>query len=252
MNGSTVNLPELFESEWNSTEAQFKDGEKEQMLERGSALMAMFAEQFADIKPQSVEKSFRLPLISPSGVFLQRDIVGVMDCIADDTIIEYKTSAKSSSQKDADESIQLTLYSWAYRMVFGKPEKAVKLVVLVRTRNPKIQVFETQRSEDDYMGRSVSYLTSYALSISRCSTVTSRVTPATPVSTGNRATGGLTIAACNASVASAPCIFWGYFAYIASSICLRCRFVCLRHYVYQKLVYQYLVYQKLVYQILVY
>ena len=151
MNGSTVNLPELFESEWNSTEAQFKDGEKEQMMERGCALMTMFAEQFADVKPQAVEKSFRLPLISPSGVFLQRDIVGVMDCIADDTIIEYKTSAKSSSQKDADESIQLTLYSWAYRMVFGKPETSIKLVVLVRTRNPKIQVFEKQRSEDDYI-----------------------------------------------------------------------------------------------------
>jgi CRISPR/Cas system-associated exonuclease Cas4 (RecB family) len=150
MNGCAIDLPCLFESEWNSIEAEFKDGEKEQMLERGVALMAMFAEQFSDIEPTAIEKLFRLPLISPSGVFLDKDIVGIIDCIADDTIIEYKTSAKSLRQKDVDESIQLTLYSWAYRMVFGKPEKSIKLVVLVRTKQTKIQVFETRRCESDY------------------------------------------------------------------------------------------------------
>jgi len=150
MSGSSIELPELFEKEWSDTDAEFKDSEKETMLERGVVLMGMFAEQFADVEPQAVEKSFRLPLISPSGVFLGRDVVGVIDCIADDTIIEYKTSAKSSKQKDADESIQLSLYSWAYRMAFGKPEKSIKLVVLVRTKQPKIQVFETQRCESDY------------------------------------------------------------------------------------------------------
>jgi hypothetical protein len=73
-----------------------------------------------------------------------------MDCIADETIVEYKTSAKSSSQKDADELLQLTLYSWAYRMIYGRPEQGIRLVTLVRTKTPKIQVLDTKRDVDDY------------------------------------------------------------------------------------------------------
>jgi len=151
MNDSPIDLPQLFEAEWDDTEAEFKANEKDEMKERGIKLMEMFVEEFSDAKPQAVEKRFRLPLIDPSGTFYGRDIVGVIDCIADDTIIEYKTSARSLKQKDADESIQLSLYSWAYQMSYGKTEEAIKLIALVRTKQPRIQVFETQRSKGDHI-----------------------------------------------------------------------------------------------------
>jgi len=46
-------------------------------------------------------------------------------------------------QSAVDENLQLILYCWAYKMLFGrKPEKLV-LVNLVKTKVPKIQVLDT-------------------------------------------------------------------------------------------------------------
>ena len=104
-------------------------------------------------KPTDVELPFRLPIIDPrTGLFIdKRDLVGKIDAIfTDDTIIEIKTTGKSPVQQEIDSNLQVTLYSWAYRMLFGQQEKAIKVVNLVKTKEPKIVVTETQRTERDH------------------------------------------------------------------------------------------------------
>ena len=50
--------------------------------------------------------------------------MGKIDAIvSEDTIIEIKTSGKSPVQQEIDSNIQLTLYSWAFRMLFGSDER---------------------------------------------------------------------------------------------------------------------------------
>jgi len=78
-------------------------------------------------------------------------MVGKIDAIfKDDTVVEVKTTGRSPVQQEVDINLQLTLYSWAYRLIFGRPEKTIKVVNLVKTKEPKIVVVETQRTERDH------------------------------------------------------------------------------------------------------
>lgn len=148
---------ELFVSEWATEsgreEVEFKHpDEQEELTDKGKRLIQLYSQQFADIKPQAVERIFRLPILDVStGLFEgSRDIQGKIDLIADGGIVEIKTSARSVNQREADTSLQLTLYSWAYRMIHGAEEKALKTVALLKTATPKIQVVQTCRTADDH------------------------------------------------------------------------------------------------------
>jgi len=124
-----------------------------ELYEKGGQLLELYANEMKGQKPTEVELPFRLPIIDPkTGLFIShRDFVGKLDAIfTDDTIVEIKTVGRSPVQQEVDQNIQITLYSWAYRMLYGKPEKAIKVVNLVKTKDPKIAVVETQRTERDH------------------------------------------------------------------------------------------------------
>ena len=123
------------------------------MFEKGKVLINLYYDEMVKEKPTEVELPFRLPLIDPStGLFIQSlDIVGKIDAIfTDDTIIEIKTTGRSPVQQEIDQNLQITLYSWAYRMLYGEAEKIVKVVSLVKTKEPKVIITETQRTERDH------------------------------------------------------------------------------------------------------
>jgi hypothetical protein len=144
---------EQFKIETARDKIEFKDSdEKQGLLEKGKGLIQLYHQQYGNIKPQAVERTFRLPILDPAtGLFVNsRDILGVIDLIADDEIIEIKTSGKSMNQKEADGSLQLTLYSWAYRLIRGREEKAIKTVNLVKNSKPVIQTIETHRMAQDH------------------------------------------------------------------------------------------------------
>jgi len=126
--------------------------EQEELRDKGKRLTQLYCQQFAGLKPQAVERTFRLPILDVStGLFeSSRDIMGKVDLIADGEVIEVKTSAKSVNQREADTSLQLTLYSWAYRFVYGAEEKALKTIALLKTTKPAIQVIQTCRTADDH------------------------------------------------------------------------------------------------------
>jgi putative RecB family exonuclease len=124
-----------------------------ELYQKGGQLLELYANEMKDQKPTEVELPFRLPLIDPkTGLFIQeRDFVGKIDAIfTDDTIVEIKTTSRSPAQQEIDQNTQITFYSWAYRMLYGKPEKAIKVINLVKTKDPKIVVIETQRSDREH------------------------------------------------------------------------------------------------------
>ena len=117
----------LFASEWaiesKKEEVEYRNpDELEELMDKGKRLVQLYSQQFAGLKPQAVERMFRLPILDIStGLFeASRDIMGAIDLVADGEVVEIKTSARSVNQREADTSLQLTLYSWAYRMVFGQ------------------------------------------------------------------------------------------------------------------------------------
>jgi len=147
----------LFESQWKAeTEREgieYKNpDEREELMDKGKRLAQLYCQQFADIEPQAVERAFRLPILDVStGMFeASRDIIGVIDLIADDGVVEIKTSARSINQREADTSLQLTLYSWAYRMIRGEEEKSLKTIALLKTAKSAIQTVETYRTAEDH------------------------------------------------------------------------------------------------------
>jgi len=127
--------------------------EKDELLIKGKALIELYCDAVKEDRPTEVELPFRLPIIDPkTGIFLSsRDFVGKIDAIfAGDTIVEIKTTSRSPVQQEVDQNLQLTLYSWAYRMLYGQPETSIKVVNLVKTKVPKLVVTETHRSERDH------------------------------------------------------------------------------------------------------
>jgi CRISPR/Cas system-associated exonuclease Cas4 (RecB family) len=159
MNGKPLTDAESVEAFVNSWNTNIKDNEiawKEdpsELLVKGQSLVQLYYDQMKEEKPTDVEFPFRLPIIDPkTGLFIeQKDLVGKIDAIfTDNTIVEIKTSGKSPVQQEIDSNLQVTLYSWAYRMLFGVPEKAIKVISLVKTKEPKMVITETQRTIRDH------------------------------------------------------------------------------------------------------
>ncbi len=148
---------EFFTKQWDTESGregiEFRNpDEREQLMDKGRRLIQLYSQQFADVKPQAVERSFRLPILDVStGMFeASRDILGRIDLVADGGVIEIKTSGRSVNQRVVDTSLQLTLYSWAYRMIFGSEEKSLKTVALLKTAKSEIQIVETYRTAEDH------------------------------------------------------------------------------------------------------
>ncbi len=149
-------LLRVFEADWH---AQCLDGEilfaddtsADQLLVKGKELLSAY--YHAPTKPvHDAEVFFQVPLVNPAtGEVLDVPLRGVIDLIeTDDTLTEFKTSQKRWALTDLPDNIQLTAYSYAYELLFGRPPKELRLVNLVRTRNPVIEEHVTGRDDTDY------------------------------------------------------------------------------------------------------
>ena len=137
---------DAFSEDADENNVVFRDSDEfGSLMERGEALITQYVDTFSGLKPSEVEMEFRLPLVnSYTGDLHSRDVVGKIDLIADDNIFELKTGSSAMPQSAVDENLQLILYGWAYKLLFGrKPEKLI-LVNLVKTKTPKIQILDTE------------------------------------------------------------------------------------------------------------
>ncbi len=159
MNGNGVTLEKLYkilDADWYvqkyDNTIRFKNGEMEMsLLSMGRQIRDLyFASPIKEVKGSEVP--FSVPLKDPTnGQHLGVNLDGFFDLIeADDTIVEFKTSAQTMYQEDVDDHLQLTAYSYAYEMLYGKPPKVLKIINFTKHKKPKMLVFETWRDESDH------------------------------------------------------------------------------------------------------
>jgi len=99
------------------------------------------------------------PMIQPAEVELEflvetsasRPLMGRIDLVDEHTtIIDHKITRRSLPVEAVQTDIQLTGYSYAWRALHPfEEERGVRLDVLVRTREPKVQTLEGRRSQGD-------------------------------------------------------------------------------------------------------
>jgi CRISPR/Cas system-associated exonuclease Cas4 (RecB family) len=150
-------LFKIFDADWFSlrteTEIRYKDGEEEMKL---AVLAKEMLRQYFELPPKKAkgtEIPFSVPLIEPgNGKSPAIDIEGVIDLIeADEVITEFKTSAQMMNSKEADQSLQLTIYSYAFEMLYRRPPKSLKVIDFVKSKKPKLIILETKRDSGSYM-----------------------------------------------------------------------------------------------------
>ena len=120
----------------------------------GENVIAKYMEEVApDIHPLYSEYHFKLPLKK-----YPITIHGFIDLITEEGIIvDYKTIGKTTrknwTQYKVDDSIQLTLYSAAYRKIFLKEEKGLAISLIPRENKPEFKTINTTRTKEqiDYV-----------------------------------------------------------------------------------------------------
>ncbi len=160
-NGNGKDIPldmilKIFEADWYSqtveADIRYKEGEQElKLVMLGKEMLEMYL-QYPQGKVKGAEVPFTVPLYglntrSSSGIGLE----GFFDLIEEeDAIVEFKTSAQNMNSEDVDNHLQLTAYSYAYEQLYGRLPKTLKIINFVKTKKPKLNVFETQRTKEDH------------------------------------------------------------------------------------------------------
>ncbi len=155
MNGNGVTLDRLyriFDADWYCQKLdhaiQYKESESETSLVSAAKQMLGMYFQSPHNKVKGSEVPFTLPA---NGNGFGIDFEGWFDLIEEnDTIVEFKTSAQTMNQEDADNHPQLTIYSYAYETLFGRPPKTLKIVNFVKNKKPKMIVLKTRRDKTHY------------------------------------------------------------------------------------------------------
>lgn len=101
--------------------------------------------QAPDYQPAITEQKVRIVL--PNAPY---DLLGIVD-LQDDRgrVTDFKTAKRKKSQKDVDDSVQLTIYA-AAAAVRGTPASEVALDTLVNNKTPTRQRLVSPRDENDY------------------------------------------------------------------------------------------------------
>jgi len=136
-----------FDEEVTENNVMFKDGnEYDELLIKGEKLVIEYVNTFGTLRPAEIEMEFRLPLVDTyTGTLLEKDVVGKVDLItAEDEIHELKTSSSSIPESSVEENLQLVLYGWSFKMLFGKEPSKLVLINMVKSKQPKIQVLNAR------------------------------------------------------------------------------------------------------------
>jgi putative RecB family exonuclease len=142
-------ITDFFSDRWekNAPEAVFSDDENAGHLkDDGIGLLAAYHKLVAPhVQPVAVEQEF---LVNTGHTALPLN--GYIDLIDDKgVIIDHKTTKRSFPVDAAAKDIQLTAYAMAHRALFNRPESSVRLDVMVRNKQPKIQQLQATRTQED-------------------------------------------------------------------------------------------------------
>ncbi len=132
---------------------EFKEGETcQDLIALGVNLVELYRDEEPPRNIVHVEKRMMVPLHNSNGKILEKPLVAIADLITghegQNHITEFKTSGKSYSEFDIDNSLQATCYVNASYELLGNLA-SVDYVVFVRTKVPKIQRVRTARNEEE-------------------------------------------------------------------------------------------------------
>ncbi|GAF69671.1 unnamed protein product, partial [marine sediment metagenome] len=144
-------LSERLEAVWGQAveneNVAFDSLAQEQLLKTQTVdLVTAYLAQLPHEEPPSiaVEAVMEAPLLDPvSGEDLAVPLVGITDLVIEGregpVIIDFKTAARSAAPLEISHEIQLTSYAYLFRHVFGKPESALEIRSLIKTKVPQVQ-----------------------------------------------------------------------------------------------------------------
>lgn len=120
-----------------------KKEEKGKERDTVASLSGLYADDVTPyIMPKEVEKKIMIDIGVDIPIMCILDLIDV-----EENIHDFKTAAKSKQQKEADNSLQFTLYNIGHQQEYGRlPNKCI-MDVLVNTKTPKHQKLETIRDE---------------------------------------------------------------------------------------------------------
>lgn len=117
-----------------------------QMVDDVCVLSGIYSDYTAPlIQPTMVEQKISIPI--PNSY----PIIGYMDCVdSHNNIRDMKTTTRTKNQREADTSLQLTVYAMGYEILTGHKPNNVCLDVLVQKKEPAYVPLVSQRTEKDY------------------------------------------------------------------------------------------------------
>jgi CRISPR/Cas system-associated exonuclease Cas4 (RecB family) len=131
-----------------------------EMYHKGEYKYGQETDKYIDIyreayppKYDEIESYFEIPIINPLNgkETLKTKLNGIIDKINEGWIEDHKTASKLWSQKKLDDDIQMTIYSYAYRKIYNKKERGIRVNVLLKRANPALQTLDTFRVLGDYI-----------------------------------------------------------------------------------------------------
>lgn len=149
-------LVKMFSAEWYSqklgAEIRMKDGDSEEELtEQAKTLLALYQEH-GPKNATHVEFPFKVSLVDFStGEVLDAPLVGYIDLIENnETVDDVKVTARSMDFDSLDTQFQFLAYDYAFFALFKRRPASIKLVNLIKTKNPKMETKELERPERDH------------------------------------------------------------------------------------------------------
>jgi len=121
---------------------------------QGADLVQAFLKA-TDLEEQviAVSEPFAVPLIDQQGNVLEKPLVGELDCrvCKDDqtVIVDWETSAHRWPKKQADKSLQPTVYVYGHRQLHGA-DVPFRFDVVVKNKTPVCEQHMTTRTTDQF------------------------------------------------------------------------------------------------------
>ena len=138
----------IFRADWTAQSAMegvdFEDTPPEDWRALGEKLLVLFTERMKDEVFTGCEERFEIALVGKDGAVLPVPFVGVYDLLGDGFIGEVKTAARKTGV--GQWILQLSAYSIARRKATGA-RPTVKVIELIKTKVPKIEVEETSLTD---------------------------------------------------------------------------------------------------------
>ncbi len=141
----------IFRADWSSEIAggglELDGKSPDELSELGEQLVRLFVGELGDLVPKAAELRVEVPLIDPrTGEELPLPLLGFLDFLLDGVVGEIKTTARKN--KPTTWLFQLAAYAYAHRVETGELPKA-KVVQLVKTKTPKLEVADVEITEAD-------------------------------------------------------------------------------------------------------